>query len=110
MVANQSQAQFDAVSLTVIMADATGGTSVNYSNGGCPGGSSAADCGAGEGALAIFTGTAAQRHLDGQNFAYADGHVKWHKGQNATTSAAVYNGAYGTGNGRPTFRAVNNDA
>lgn len=32
---------------------------------------------------------AAQLHLDGANFAYADGHVKWLRGNTATQSAAV---------------------
>ena len=35
---------------------------------------------------------AAQRHLDGANYAFADGHVKWYKGQNANTSSVIYNG------------------
>jgi prepilin-type N-terminal cleavage/methylation domain-containing protein/prepilin-type processing-associated H-X9-DG protein len=34
----------------------------------------------------------AQRHLDGQNFAFCDGHVKWYKGATAGQSAVVYNG------------------
>jgi prepilin-type N-terminal cleavage/methylation domain-containing protein/prepilin-type processing-associated H-X9-DG protein len=32
---------------------------------------------------------AAQIHLDGANFAFADGHVKWLRGNNPTQSAAV---------------------
>jgi len=30
------------------------------------------------------------RHLEGQNFAFTDGHVKWYKGQTATKSSTVY--------------------
>jgi prepilin-type N-terminal cleavage/methylation domain-containing protein/prepilin-type processing-associated H-X9-DG protein len=41
--------------------------------------------------LATFASGAAQRHLDGQNFAFADGHVKWYRSASATQSAAVYN-------------------
>lgn len=44
--------------------------------------------------LATFTnGTVgpSQRHLDGQNFAFTDGHVKWYKGSATNKSAAVYN-------------------
>jgi prepilin-type processing-associated H-X9-DG protein len=31
-----------------------------------------------------------QRHLDGANYAFADGHVKWLKGDNKTTSSVIY--------------------
>ena len=46
--------------------------------------------------FATFRGTApnsgaAQRHLDGANFAFTDGHVKWYRGSSSTRSAAVYN-------------------
>lgn len=45
--------------------------------------------------LATFRGTsstgAAQRHLDGANFAFADGHVKWYRASSPIRSAAVYN-------------------
>ena len=37
-----------------------------------------------------FTGSS-QRHLETQNFLFTDGHVKSYKGQNTTTSAAVWN-------------------
>ena len=43
--------------------------------------------------VAIGT-TALTRHLDGANFAFADGHVKWFKGSQADTtctSPSVYN-------------------
>jgi len=40
--------------------------------------------------FATFRG-AAQRHLDGANFAFTDGHVKWYKASSTTKSAAVYN-------------------
>jgi prepilin-type N-terminal cleavage/methylation domain-containing protein/prepilin-type processing-associated H-X9-DG protein len=35
----------------------------------------------------------AQRHLEGMNYAFADGHVKWYKSADANTSAQVYNGS-----------------
>ncbi len=115
-VAEASQASFDAVSLTILMGDYTAGTSVSYTNGGCTtnnGGNNQCVVGDLTGApkpLATFPSGAAQRHLDGGNFAFADGHVKWFKGQNATTSASVRNGAYGTTNGHPTFRLTDSNA
>jgi prepilin-type N-terminal cleavage/methylation domain-containing protein/prepilin-type processing-associated H-X9-DG protein len=45
----------------------------------------------------------ALRHLDGMNYSFTDGHVKWFKSQDATTSANVYNYlSTGTGDS-PTF-------
>ena len=84
-------------SLTVLLCDDFSGKGNAYATG-C---GSAYSCGtATAGVLASFndfTGTnttspPAQRHLEGQNFAFADGHVKWYKGSNTTTSAAVYGG------------------
>ncbi len=46
------------------------------------------------GALATFrapTGPGAEIHLNGQNYAFADGHVKWYKAAGKTQSAQVYN-------------------
>lgn len=68
-------------------------------------------CGGGAG-LAVFKeaipsngGIAAQLHLEGQNFSFCDGHVKWYKGQSSTQSAAVYNFATpgSTSQSSPTF-------
>ena len=48
----------------------------------------------------------ALRHLDGMNFSFADGHVKWYKGQSATSSASVYDCAtpVTTSGSSPTFK------
>lgn len=48
----------------------------------------------------------ATRHLEGQNFAFCDGHVKWYKGSDQFTSAAVYNAGtlFTTSSSSPTFR------
>jgi prepilin-type N-terminal cleavage/methylation domain-containing protein/prepilin-type processing-associated H-X9-DG protein len=55
--------------------------------------------------LADFQTTVAQRHLDGMNFSFTDGHVKWYKSQNTTTSASVWNSATpgSTSGNSPTF-------
>jgi prepilin-type N-terminal cleavage/methylation domain-containing protein/prepilin-type processing-associated H-X9-DG protein len=34
--------------------------------------------------------TAAQRHLDGANYSFADGHVKWLKGASSSQSAVIF--------------------
>ena len=48
-------------------------------------------CG-GAGALAIFSGGIAQRHLETQNVLLCDGHVKAYKGATVTQSSTIYNG------------------
>jgi len=48
----------------------------------------------------------ATRHLEGANFAFADGHVKWEKGLSGSggyESQNVYNACTGTDKGFPTF-------
>ncbi len=40
--------------------------------------------------LAIFSDPAGLRHLEGQNFAFCDGHVKWYKSSDSTHSSSVY--------------------
>jgi prepilin-type N-terminal cleavage/methylation domain-containing protein/prepilin-type processing-associated H-X9-DG protein len=86
--------------LTVLVADSRGATSGNAGtwdtgfNG--TNGASVVIKGTG-GTMANFfdenpSGGPAQRHLEGQNYAFCDGHVKWYKGATDTQSAAVYNG------------------
>jgi prepilin-type N-terminal cleavage/methylation domain-containing protein/prepilin-type processing-associated H-X9-DG protein len=66
-------------------------------------------CAAGFARFAPAIDKAAQRHLDGQNALFCDGHVKWYKGSSADTSAAIYSGptpSSGTGiisGNSPTF-------
>jgi prepilin-type N-terminal cleavage/methylation domain-containing protein/prepilin-type processing-associated H-X9-DG protein len=55
--------------------------------------------------------TPAKRHLDGQNFAFCDGHVKWYVAASDTKSAKVYNGSTTDANtpasaSSPTFNAT----
>jgi len=89
-----NQATLTQTVLTVLMADSLGngaGDTYAYDTG-CAGATTCSNPG-----LATFIAEGsngpAQRHLEGQNFAFCDGHVKWFKGQNATTSAKVYNKA-----------------
>jgi prepilin-type N-terminal cleavage/methylation domain-containing protein/prepilin-type processing-associated H-X9-DG protein len=59
--------------------------------------------------LATFPLAVAQRHLDGQNFAFTDGHVKWYKSSRLSStlgqSASVYNAVTpgSTSKSNPTF-------
>lgn len=52
-------------------------------------------------------------HLEGTNYAFADGHVKWLKGyvegDGGGYSTAVHNDCYGTKHGAPTFRILSED-
>lgn len=79
-----SIAELTQSALTVVSADANGDYADNW-EAGCPGGSTM--CGAG---LAQFRQAAAQRHLETQNFLFADGHVKAYKGAAPNRSAAIY--------------------
>lgn len=97
------QAALTQPTLTVTFADYTANSGYSWFTGfngaNC---SSAEPCTPG---LATFPSPAAQRHLDGQNFAFADGHVKWYKGSSPTRSASVYNAVTpgSTSGNNPTF-------
>lgn len=47
----------------------------------------------------------ALRHLDGMNFSFTDGHVKWYKSLDATHSGVVYNDR-GSNGSSPTFNLI----
>ena len=92
-------------SLSVMMCDdvTAGGSSTLWSIG-CGGASSCSDRG-----MAVLR-TGSYRHLDGANFSFADGHVKWSKVDPTTlTVSNIYNyatpgsGAGVISNGSPTF-------
>lgn len=82
-----SLAQLTQPSLTVMVMDMLPGFKRNWSAGDgydvCP----VSTCTAGLAKLA----DGANRHLDGGNWVFTDGHVKWYKALNASDSAAVYN-------------------
>jgi prepilin-type N-terminal cleavage/methylation domain-containing protein/prepilin-type processing-associated H-X9-DG protein len=95
-------------SLTVMMFDYVSTNPTNAFSVGC---TVARPCTSSPG-LATFPAATATvpavglRHLDGMNFSFTDGHVKWYKSQNATTSASVYNVAtpVTTSGSSPTFK------
>ncbi len=96
------------VSRTVLICDEVGnvaGSNSQHWSGGAVGTSAPASITPG---LAQFRGTGTDVHLDGQNYAFSDGHVKWYKAANNTTSAKVYNLSTTNANiaasaGNPTF-------
>jgi prepilin-type processing-associated H-X9-DG protein/prepilin-type N-terminal cleavage/methylation domain-containing protein len=106
-LAGQNESTLKHIASTVMLGDAASGNARRHSTGGAattPGVASLVDsAGAPVGA--------ATRHLDGANYAFADGHVKWFKGSSANTCPAIRN-AYPVGAaasqtfGNPTF-AIN---
>jgi prepilin-type N-terminal cleavage/methylation domain-containing protein/prepilin-type processing-associated H-X9-DG protein len=83
-----------------------GGTNVAYASAAAASNTNAV-CAAGSGAAATYP--AAQIHLDGANFSFADGHVKWLKGNNGSQSAQVEDGSELAANigGKVTFSLLN---
>lgn len=97
--AGVSAARFEYPTMTVLLGEAQGGGKTdNYSYGG-----KTTDAPAGVTRAKIDGAT---RHLDGSNWAFVDGHVKWLKGNADGTSEVVYNNSITGGGTRYTF-AVN---
>jgi prepilin-type N-terminal cleavage/methylation domain-containing protein/prepilin-type processing-associated H-X9-DG protein len=95
-IIGRSVAELQQTSLTVLLLDSVEAYGTNGDSG-CGG---ALDCAFYAPGLATFqhgaydptikaSGTTT-RHLDGQNFAFADGHVKWYRGTPDGKSTAVY--------------------
>jgi prepilin-type N-terminal cleavage/methylation domain-containing protein/prepilin-type processing-associated H-X9-DG protein len=83
-LSNKSEAAIEYSSLCILNGDGIGANGSYVLSGG-----NAAD------GLAVLEG--AQRHLDGANYSFVDGHVKWLKGDSATVSSKVYSSAQSAG-------------
>ena len=89
--------QLDAAPLTILLGDSRSDNGANNTSGG------AGSNGGGK-AVAVDDWDpnrvdTAERHLEGANYAFADGHVKWYQPEKITKDA--------TGTGNPTFRFSN---
>jgi prepilin-type processing-associated H-X9-DG protein len=125
LAANKALAAFDSPSSTILLGEG-GSDSAASGNDGCGGTGGSASGGIGGAATSCtssFTGkpaivkstgsgtkvNTAIRHLDGSNFAFADGHVKWYKGSDdgavsaTATLSSVMSGSTAPGN-VPSFK------
>ncbi len=99
-VGGRNLAALDGPSVSVLLGDGQGHMADNWTNGRttCAGGGAAQSNGR-------WNPTATDyplRHLEGANYAFVDGHVKWYKPEKITRDA--------TGTGNPTFRVSNSTA
>jgi len=96
-LSGQNESALQYIASTVMLGDGTPGNATLAADGEPASGDIAAIEQAG-----TSTGVgAATRHLDGANYAFADGHVKWLKGSDSKTAPAIRGSASGATN--PTF-------
>lgn len=92
LAGGQSQAALQFSAQTILLGDGGGNASANarYSSNGCSGGRAGApsDCTASSNSRARIPQGGLWVHLVGGNYAFADGHVKWLKGNDQGTSNA----------------------
>ena len=101
-----SQAAVEAVALTVMNGDGASNAGLYYYDGCNVNGGTTNTCATSDDIKGLATAHA--RHLDGANFAFADGHVKWLKGipnvaATAIGSSAVRNSIATAAEGKPYF-------
>ncbi|RYX84465.1 DUF1559 domain-containing protein [bacterium] len=96
-VGGRNLSQFEAPTETILLGDGQGHMADNWANGRatCAGGGLAQSNGRWNPAALDYP----LRHLEGSNYAFADGHVKWFKPERITKN--------GAGNSTPTFRVSN---
>jgi prepilin-type processing-associated H-X9-DG protein len=90
-LAGENESALRCTAATVMLGDATPGDARQHSTGG-------ASTRRGIANFVNRPGTpvgAATRHLDGANYAFADGHVKWILGRDAHSAFAIHNAASG---------------
>jgi prepilin-type N-terminal cleavage/methylation domain-containing protein/prepilin-type processing-associated H-X9-DG protein len=87
---------FDATTMTVLLGDGISGTASSDSNGR---GWTVTTGGPAQAHGTFAPTTSGKRHLEGANYAFADGHVKWYRPEKITLDA--------TATGNPTFRIGN---
>jgi prepilin-type processing-associated H-X9-DG protein/prepilin-type N-terminal cleavage/methylation domain-containing protein len=98
-LANRSVDSLQYIANTTMLGDAVTGDARQHSTGGNtdkPGIATLVN------ANGAFVG-AATRHLDGANYAFGDGHVKWLKGSNANTCPSIRDAATPADAAHPTF-------
>jgi prepilin-type N-terminal cleavage/methylation domain-containing protein/prepilin-type processing-associated H-X9-DG protein len=109
IMAGRSQASVDSVAQTVMNGDGNSYDSLYYYDGCNANSTSPNVCDATTSGI-MGLGAAHARHLDGANFAFADGHVKWLKGIPGVATTAIgssavvpYTITVANANGKPTF-------
>ena len=88
-------------SVTVMMFDYTSTNATANFSVGCP----TRPCSAAT-PLATYPVGPPMRHLEGMNYSFTDGHVKWLKSQNTTTSSVVLNDQVPGNGSQPTFSLI----
>ena len=89
----KKQSVLTAPTLTAMLNDGNAHSAAYWSLGCGHNVAEIASCPAGKAKFTPISGqpSMAQRHLEGMNYAFADGHVKWYRGESSDVSASVFN-------------------